>query len=172
MFAVYCVVVNTAIAASPSEQMTQTQVQNFVSAEKSLSISSLADSVKHGSTLPNWAPYGQLFMVGNCSGLYLASGIDETNVPGLLIDHYTWIPVEQDPAFTHGIWVTFNHPAKDFTKPVTLMTYGASQSRSRASRAGLLQGQPRALRNVDRLAVHRLGRASPSRCSTSPSSCR
>ncbi len=127
VFAVYCVAVNTAIAASPSEQMTQTQVQNFVSAEKSLSISSLADSVKHGSTLPNWAPYGQLFMVGNCSGLYMASGIDETNVPGLQIDHYTWIPVEQDPAFTHGIWVIFNHPAKDFTKPVTLMTYGASR---------------------------------------------
>ena len=123
--AVYCVVVNTAIAASP-EQFTQTQVQNFLSAQKSLSISSLAGSVHHGSTLPDWAPYGQLFMVGNCSGLYLASGISETDVPGLRIDGGTWIPVEQDPAFTRQIWFTFNGPAKDFTKPVTLMTYGAA----------------------------------------------
>ena len=68
--AVYCVVVNTAIAVSPSEQFTQAQVQDFVSTEKSLSLTSLADSVQHGTTLPDWAPYGQLFMVGNCSGLY------------------------------------------------------------------------------------------------------
>jgi hypothetical protein len=122
--AVYCIVVNTAIAASPSGQFTQTQVQNFLSAQKSLSISSLAGSVHHVNTLPDWAPYGQLFMVGSCSGLYLASGISETDVPGLLIDGGTWVPVEQDPAFTRQIWFTFN--GKSFTKPVTLMTYGAA----------------------------------------------
>jgi hypothetical protein len=124
--AVYCIVVNTAIAASPTEQFTQAQVQNFVSAQKSLSLSSLAGSVQHGSTLPDWGPVGQLFLVGNCSGLYLSSGLSETNVPGLLIDHSTWIPVEQDPDFTHEIWFTFNGPAQDFTKPVTLMTYNAA----------------------------------------------
>jgi hypothetical protein len=118
--------VNTAIAASPTTQFTHTQVQNYVSAQKNLSVSSLADSIQRGSTLPNWAPYGQLFMVGNCSGLYLSSGFSEANVPGDLIDHYAWIPVEQDPAFTRQIWFTFNGPAKDFTKPVTLMTYGAA----------------------------------------------
>jgi hypothetical protein len=124
--AVYCIVVNTAIAASPSTQFTHTQIQNYVSAQESLSISSLADSVQRGSTLPSWAPYGQLFMVGNCSGLYFSSGFSEVNVPGDLIDHYAWIPVEQDPAFTRKIWFTFNGPGKDFTKPVTLMTYGAA----------------------------------------------
>ena len=125
--AVYCVVVNMAIAASPSEQFTQSQVQEFVSNEHSLSLTSLADTVHHGATLPDWGPYGQLFMVGNCSGLYFASGISEANVPGLLIDHYTWIPVEQSPAFSRQIWFTFNRPAKYFTRPVTLMTYGASR---------------------------------------------
>ena len=125
--AVYCIAVNTAIAVSPSEQFTNAQVRDFVSTEKSLSLSSLADSVHHGSSLPAWAPYGQLFMVGNCSGLYLSSGIDEKPVPGLLVDHYTWIPVERNPAFSRQIWFTFNHPAKQFTQPVTLMTYGASR---------------------------------------------
>ena len=125
--AVYCIAINTAIAASPTEQFTQTQVRNFVSAQKSLSITSLADSVHHASALPEWAQYGQLFMVGDCSGLYLASGISEKDVPGLLIDRYTWIPVEQNPAFTRQIWFTFNGPAKDFTDPVTLMSYGASR---------------------------------------------
>jgi len=124
--AVYCVVANFAIAVSPSKQMTQSQVQDFVSTEESLSITSLADSVQHGTTLPDWGPYGQLFMVGNCSGLYLASGISEAVVPGLLVDHYNWIPVEQNPAFSSLISFTFNRPGKYFTKPVTLVTYGAS----------------------------------------------
>ena len=124
--AVYCVAVNIAIALIPTEQFTQTQAQRFVSAEESLSVTSLAASVQHGATLPDWGPVGQLFMVGNCSGLYLASGESENDVPGLLIDHYTWIPVEQNPAFTKEIWFTFNRPGKYFTSPVTLMTYGGA----------------------------------------------
>jgi hypothetical protein len=124
--AAYCVVANFAIAVEPAPQMTSAQVRDFVSTEESLSVSSLANSVQHGTTLPNWGPYGQLFMVGNCSGLYVASGISEANVPGLLIDHFTWIPVEQSSTYTRLISFTFNRPGKYFTKPVTLMTYGAS----------------------------------------------
>jgi hypothetical protein len=124
LVALYCVATNFAIAAGPSEQMNRSQIQDFVSTEKSFSLTSLAASVHHGESLPNWAPYGQLYIVGNCSGLYLSSGITESDVPGLLIDHYSWIPVEQDPAFTRQVWFTFNHPAQYFTKPVTLMTYG------------------------------------------------
>ena len=56
--AVYCVVVNTAIAATPTEAFTQTQVQKFVSAQKSLSITPLANSVRHGETLRSGAPTG------------------------------------------------------------------------------------------------------------------
>lgn len=137
--AVYCVAVNTAIAATPTDVFTQSQVQSFVSAQKSLSLGSLADSVQHGSALPAFGPYGQLFMVGNCSGLYLGSGISDTNVPGDLIDHYTWLPVEQDPAFSREIWFTFNHPAQEFTKPVTLMTYGAASLVLRPSGTGSFQ---------------------------------
>jgi hypothetical protein len=121
---IYCIAVNFALAVGPSEQMTQSQIQDFVATEQSLSLSPLANTVQHGATLPNWAPYGQLFMVGDCSGLYLSSGISEANVPGLQIDHYTWIPVDQNPAFSRQIWFTFNQ--QNFTKPVTLMSYGAS----------------------------------------------
>jgi hypothetical protein len=124
--ALYCVVVNLAIAMGPSQQFTQLQVQNFVSAQESLSLTSLAATVHHGDALPSYAPYGQLYIIGNCSGLYFASGVSEANVPGQDVDHYTWIPVEQNPTFSRDIWFTFNGPAKDFTKPVTLMTYGAA----------------------------------------------
>ena len=127
VIAAYGVVANTAIAVAPSEQFTQSQVQNFVSAEQSFSLTSLAATVHHGATLPDWAPYGELFMVGDCSGLYFSSGFEEAHVPGLQVEHYTWIPVEQNPAFTRAFSVTFNHPAKDFTKSVTLLTYGKSR---------------------------------------------
>lgn len=150
--AVYGVVVNTAIAVAPSEQFTQVQVQNFVSAQESLSLTSLADSVHHGNTLPDWAPYGQLFVVGNCSGLYMASGISETDVPGLLVDHYTWIPVEQNPTFTQDVWFTFNGPAKNFTSPVTLMTYGSSSLVLEPAAKGRFRLRALGLRDIDRLA--------------------
>ena len=124
--AAYCVAANVAIAAFPVAQWTQTQDAGFVSAQQSLSISSLADSVWRGSTLPYWGPAGQLFAAGNCSGLYLSSGNDMRDVPGQQIEHYTWAPVEQDPAFTRTIGFTFNRPEVDLTGEVPLMRYGAS----------------------------------------------
>ena len=124
--ATYCVAVNLAIAAFPVSQWTMTQSARFVSVEKSLSIDSLANSVRRGSTLPYWGPAGQLFAMDNCSGLYLSTGNTSKDVPGQQIEHYTWMPVEQSPAFTHIIGFTFNRPVSDFTHAVTLMTYGKS----------------------------------------------
>jgi hypothetical protein len=124
--AVYCVAANVAIAAFPVAQWTMTQSANYVSAQQSLSFSSLADSVQRGSTLPYWAPAGQLFATNNCSGLYLSTGNDLQDVPGQQIEHYTWMPVEQRAAFTHTIGFTFNRPASFLTRPVPVMTYGQS----------------------------------------------
>jgi hypothetical protein len=61
VFAAYCVAANVAIAAFPVAQWTMAQSAGFLSVQKSLSIGSLADSVHRGSTLPNWAPAGQVF---------------------------------------------------------------------------------------------------------------
>ena len=136
----YCVAANSAIAAFPVAQFTMAQSARFLSVEKSLSIDSLASSVWRGSTLPYWGPAGQLFATDNCSGLYLSTGSDMKNVPGQQIEHYTWMPVEQSPAFTHIIGFTFNRPLSDFTHAVTLMTYGKSRLvMERSSVPGLLQ---------------------------------
>jgi hypothetical protein len=123
---IYCLAANLAIAAFPTSQWTMAQNARFVSTQKSLSISSLADSVRRGSTLPYWAPAGQIFAMNNCSGLYISTGNDIRNVPGQQLEHYTWKPVEQSAAFTHIIGFTFNRPVNEFTSPVTLMTYGKS----------------------------------------------
>ena len=124
---VYCVAVNTAIAAYPVNPWTMTQDARFVSMQKLLSISSLANTVRRGSTLPYWAPAGTIFAMNNCSGLYLSTGNDMRDVPGQQIEHYTWKPVEQSSVFTHTIAFTFNRPVNDLTTPLPLMTYGKSK---------------------------------------------
>ncbi|MGH9078734.1 MAG: hypothetical protein ACRDYE_01410, partial [Acidimicrobiales bacterium] len=125
--AVYCVVVNLAIASFPVKQWTAAQAARFVSVQQSLEPQSLGATVHRGTNLPYWAPAGQLFITGQCSGLYLSSGNTSKDVPGQQIEHFTWSPVEQPASFTREIWFTFNRPASQFTQPVTLMTYGASQ---------------------------------------------
>ena len=125
--AVYCVAANLAVAAFPIAPWTNTQIVNYVTAEKGLSLTSLRSTVLHGNALPYWAPAGQLFAMNNCSGLYLSTGNNMTDVPGQQIEHYTWVPVEQSPSFTQRIGFTFNQPVSDLNHPVTLMTYGASR---------------------------------------------
>jgi hypothetical protein len=125
-FTVYCVAANVAIAAFPVAQWTTAQSARYISVQKSLSIGSLADSVQRGSTLPYWAPAGQVFAMNNCSGLYLSTGNDIKDVPGQQIEHYTWMPAEQSSAFNHTIGFTFNRPVSDLTHPLPLMTYGKS----------------------------------------------
>ena len=124
---IYCVAANLAIAAFPVGDWTMTQSERYISAQKSLSISSLANSVQRGPTLPYWAPAGQLFAATNCSGLYLSTGNDLKDVPGQQIDHWSWLPVEQPPSDTHIIAITFNRPVTQLTHGVTVLTYGTSR---------------------------------------------
>ena len=122
----YCVCANVAIASYPVNPWTVEQAAGFVSMQKSLSINSLAQTVRHGSVLPYWAPAGTIFAMDNCSGLYLSTGNDMRDTPGQQLQHYTWKPVEQSPTFTHIIGFTFNRPVYDLTSPLPLMTYGKS----------------------------------------------
>jgi hypothetical protein len=123
---VYCVAANVAIAAFPVNPWTMTQDAGFVSMQKSFSIGSLANTVQRGATLPYWAPAGTLFAMDNCSGLYLSSGNDMTDVPGQQLQHYTWKPIEQSGTFTHRIGFAFNRPVGDLAEPIPLMRYGKS----------------------------------------------
>jgi hypothetical protein len=122
--ATYGIAANVAVAAFPVPQFSQTQLAGYVTAQRSLSIGSLGASVRTGGSLPYWAPAGELFAVDHCSGLYMSSGDDSSSVPGQQIEHYTWMPVEQSPAFTRQIGFTFNRPVSLLTHPVTLLTYG------------------------------------------------
>ena len=125
--AVYCVVASVAVSLWPVSTFTEPQAVQFVKAEKALSFDSLAPTVQHGTHLPYWAPAGQLFIAGDCSGLYLSTGNTMKDVPGQQIQHLTWIPVQQTTSITHVIGYSFNQPVSDLTHPVTLLTYGGAR---------------------------------------------
>ena len=127
MLGAYCVLANLAIAAFPVAQWTTSQSVHFVSAEKSLSVDSLAARVRVGTTLPYWAPAGQLFATKGCSGLYISTGNDMKNIPGQENQHLTWLPVEQSKALTRIIGFTFDRSESGLLSGITLMTYGASK---------------------------------------------
>ncbi len=124
---VYCIAANFAIAIFPVSQWSSTQSSDFISAEQSLSLTSLSGTVVRGSTVPVWGPAGQIFAMNDCSGLYLSTGNDLKDVPGQQIEHYTWMPVEQSPSFTRAIGFTFNRPVSALSSPITVMTYGKSR---------------------------------------------
>jgi hypothetical protein len=121
----YCVVANLAIAAFPVGQFSITQTAGFVTAERDLS-PNLGSTVRTGPVLPYWAPDGQLYAVNHCSGLYLSTGDDEKDVPGQQIQHTTWIPVAQSPAFSRTVGFTFNRSERYLTHSVPLEKYGSA----------------------------------------------
>jgi hypothetical protein len=125
--AVYCVAANVAIAAFPVGAWTLTQAENYISAQSSLSLGSLASTVQRGSTLPYSAPAGEIFAMNNCSGLYLSTGDDLKDVPGQQIEHWAWLPVEQPAADTHIVAMTFNRPPSALAHGVTVLTFGKSR---------------------------------------------
>lgn len=120
------VVVNVAIASGQSLQFTQAQTYRLVSAEHALTPGALAAHVRHGTTLPYYAPAGTLFAMNDCSGLYLSTGERFVNVPGQQLEHSTWLPVEQAGPLNHDIDVQFNQLPDAMTGPVTILSFGRS----------------------------------------------
>ena len=68
------------------------RLRDYVAIQKSVSdFTGHPLTVIHGSRLPTWAPADELFVVGNCAGLYISTG--ERDVAG-------WALVESDGAGT------------------------------------------------------------------------
>lgn len=91
---------NIGLAISPTTEWTSTQISNYIKTAKSFSDITghpLNQQIKQGLPLPYWAPAGEIFVVGNCAGLYVSSGDRFETVPLLRDQHKTWIPVEVAP---------------------------------------------------------------------------
>ena len=82
--ALFSITANIGMAVVPDEEWDTTQVLNYVQAQKTVSDFTghpLESQVVRGDSLPPWGPAGQLYVIGNCSGLYISNGEDYSTVP-------------------------------------------------------------------------------------------
>jgi hypothetical protein len=121
---VFSLVANAGIALESLDSWSSSQALQFVQAQKELSITSLAATVVHGSSLPYWAPTGELFDVDNCSAFYLSDGYQYTNVPGQNLQHEVWIPIGEGSGITHLIGLTLSQPIGDLHGEIPIFRWG------------------------------------------------
>ena len=85
LLALFSIAANVGMAVVPnSDEWDTTQTLNFVEAQHSISDvtgHTLEANVVRGSSLPPWGPAGQLYIIGNCDGLYISSGESYATVP-------------------------------------------------------------------------------------------
>jgi hypothetical protein len=125
--ALFSVVANVGMAIVPSDEWNTTQALNYVDAQATLSNLTghpLQSQVHRGSRLPPWGPAGQLFVVGNCSGLYVSNGEDYSTVPSQQYQRATWMTVELGRPFQHGFSLAVTSPAAGQTRSVPLLSAG------------------------------------------------
>jgi hypothetical protein len=125
--ALFSLAANSGIAASAATEWTPTQTKNYLQAIKAVSDATghpLPSQVHRGTALPYWAPANELFVVGNCAGLYLSSGVRFDVVPAFQVERSTWLTVEQGTAFDTTLDMTFNSPLSQLGTGVELFSIG------------------------------------------------
>ena len=77
-----------------------------------------------GSSLPTWGPAGQLYVIGNCDGLYVSNGEKYSTVPSEQAVRFTWMTVELGPTFQHTFRLKASSPKSAGTESVPLVSAG------------------------------------------------
>ena len=162
---------NIGIALSPTTEWTARQTSNYLHAIQAVSNISghpLARQIRQGSALPSGAPANEVFIVGQCDGLYLSMGQHLATSPASVAEHRTWLPVEQRSTIETHLIVTFNS-IDQLGLGVPLVTFGPDTVAVRSAGAGvkfLLVDQN--LPITGKRFVPKLGRAYSVRIETNP----
>jgi hypothetical protein len=128
--ALFSIAANIGTSITPSEEWNTTQVFHYVQAQKDVSDltgASLRSNVVQGSSLPPWGPADQLYIVGDCDGLYISNGEDYSTVPSQQFSRTTWMTVELGHTFQHAFRVTFRPPVSGPSATLPLVQVGARQ---------------------------------------------
>ena len=123
----FSVAANVGIAITPTAVWDPGQVQRFVSAQQAISDitgHTLTSDVVHGQTLPYWGPAGQLFVAGDCAGLYVSDGENYSIIPEQQKQHWTWVPVELGAGVVHTLDVTVHQPDQLVGQSIPLLSTG------------------------------------------------
>jgi hypothetical protein len=125
--ALFSIGANIGMAIVPTEEWDTTQVLSYVQAQKTVSDLTghpLEASVVRGNTLPPWGPAGQLYVIGNCNGLYISNGENFSTVPTEQYHRTTWMTVELGRAFQHAFRLTVKSPKSGGMESVPLVSAG------------------------------------------------
>jgi hypothetical protein len=142
LLALFSLAANLGIALSSTTQWTTTQATNYLDTIKAVSDATghpLGNQIHRGSALPFWAPANEVFVVGNCAGLYVSSGVHFEIVPTFQIERSTWVTVEQGNNFTTSLYVTFNTPPSRLGTGVKLLSVGLDTIFIRSAGHGKVQ---------------------------------
>ena len=125
--ALFSIAANIGMAIAPNEEWSTTQVLHYVEAQKAVSDITghpLSADVVRGNSLPPWGPAGQLYVIGNCDGLYVSNGENYSTVPLQQLKRTTWMTVELGQGFEHMFRVTATSPEAGKTAMAQLVSAG------------------------------------------------
>lgn len=111
--ALFCIVANIGMAIVPNEEWNTAQVLSYVNAQHAFSDVTghpLQSHVVRGNRLPAWGPAGQLYVIGNCTGLYVSNGENYSTVPSEQYLRTTWMTVQLGPSALHTFDLHVGHP--------------------------------------------------------------
>lgn len=136
--ALFSIGANIGMAITPNEEWNSTQALGYVQAQHTVSDLTghpLNSRVVRGSSLPTWGPADQLYVIGDCDGLYISNGEDYSTVPSEQFVRTTWLTVERGHGFQHTFKLTVNSPAPGRTESVSLVSAGKYTVAASAARA-------------------------------------
>ena len=126
--ALFSIAANVGMAIVPNEEWSTTQLRNYVTAQKTISDLSgypLEGRVVRANSLPPWGPAGQLYVIGNCNGLYISNGENYATVPSQLYQRQTWMAVERGQEYQHYFNLTVRGIPKHGTESLRLASMGS-----------------------------------------------
>lgn len=126
--ALFTIWANIGMGLSPNEESNPVQALHYVQAQKTVSDllgNSLSTRVRRGNSLPPWGPADQLYVIGDCNGLYVSTGEQYDTVPSEWYTRATWIAVERGQYFEHAFRITLTS-APTTTTTVPLVTAGTT----------------------------------------------
>ncbi len=125
--ALFSIAANIGIAIVPNEEWTDSQAVSYVGAQKTISDLTghpLQGRVARGNSLPPWAPAGQLYVIGDCSGLYISNGENYSTVASQQYTRTTWQTVELGRPFLHTLQLRVNAPRTKTKESVPVLKVG------------------------------------------------
>jgi hypothetical protein len=135
--AVFSIVANIGIAIVPNEEWDTTQLLSYVQAQKTLSDWTghpLNARVVQAQSLPAWGPAGQLYVIGDCSGLYISNGENYSSYPSFQYHRDTWMTVQLGEPFQHAFELAVPAVEPGQTESVPLVSAGTLTVKVSASR--------------------------------------